>query len=129
MNDYVSEAEALADIYEYVPYDYDFAPYSDKEKRLYILAKNRFFKKDNVGKFVVVQNARKNKSVMNTLYLVDRKKTKDFWWSHDAFYAMVFNKKSAALIQAAKYKYNKARVVQITPIMADIKGFIEKYES
>lgn len=120
-----TEAAHLAEIYD------DsceiFEPYTNSEKRDYIRAKNCCFRKQDIGKFVVVQNPRRNKSVMKLLYLVDRKKTKRFWWSHEASYAMVFDKKSAAEVQANRYRFNKARVVEIKSHMADIKGYLEEY--
>lgn len=97
-------------------YDY-FEPYSTAEKRAYIAAKECRFKKEDIGKFVVVQIPRIRKATVKRLYLVDRSKTKRFWWSHDALYAMVFNDKSAAEFQAGKYKHNTIEVVEITKNM------------
>lgn len=94
-----------------------FEPYSTVERRAYIAAKERRFKKEDIGKFVVVQTPRKRNKVVKCLYLVDRSKTKRFWWSHDAIYAMVFNDKTTAEFQANKYKYNNAKVVEITNTM------------
>lgn len=91
----------------------DFEEYSSEDKRDYIEEKERRFPKRDIGKFVIVQIARRNKKVMHRLYLVDRNITKCFWWSHDALYAMVFNDKTAAEFQAKKYKYNNVKVVEI----------------
>ena len=55
--------------------------------------------------------------LLYNIYLVDRSKTKRFWWSHDAVYAMVFNDKSAAEFQAGKYKHNDIEVIEITKNM------------
>jgi hypothetical protein len=112
MIDYISEAEALSEIYD------GFEPYSRSDRRDYVDAKSRTFKKSDVGKFVVIQKPRRKKGVVSVLYLVDRSLTKRFWWSPDSFYAMVFDKESAARIQAAKYRFNKASVRQITSSMA-----------
>lgn len=111
MNFWDTEAEHLTEIYDGAEYD-AFEPYSRLEKREYIREKARFNKAD-VGKYVIVQKTRKNKDVVEKLYLVDRSKTTRFWWSHDAFYAMKFESKDAAIQQAEKYRYNKVRVVQI----------------
>lgn len=106
----MSEAEHLSEKYD--EGEMYFEPYSRLERREYIREKSRFNKTD-VGKYVIVQKTRKNRDVVEKLYLVDRRKTTKFWWSHDAFYAMKFESKDAAMKQAEKYKYNKARVVQI----------------
>lgn len=114
-----TEAGHLTEIYDGAEgriYD-DFEPYSTAEKRAYIAAKECRFKKEDIGKFVVVQIPRLRKKTVKRLYLVDRSKTKRFWWSHDAVYAMVFNNKSAAEFQAGKYKHNDIKVVEITKNM------------
>lgn len=125
-DDYCTEAEALNERYD-GGFDYDFEPYSTAEKADFIRAKNYRFLKRDVGKFVVAQTPRKNKSVVKLLYLVDRSRTKAFWWSHDALFAMVFEKKEAAEFQAKRYKYNKARVIEVKPWMADLEGFEQEY--
>lgn len=126
MEDYISEAEALSEIYD--DFGGVFEPYSKRDRRDYVDAKSRTFKKSDIGKWVVVQKPRRNKGVVGTLYLVDRNLTKRFWWSPDSFYAMVFEKESAARIQAAKYRFNKANVRQITSSMADKEWFSRCYE-
>ena len=128
MYDYGTEAEHLSEIYDDVQV-FEDERYTDFEKRMYIKAKGQCFKKSDVGKYVVAQTPRRNKAVMSVLYLVDRNKTKQFWWSHDSFYAMVFEKESAAQIQAKKYKYNKARVKKITENMANLDYFLNEYDS
>lgn len=114
-----TEAGHLTEIYDGAEgriYD-DFEPYSTAEKRAYIAAKERRFKKEDIGKFVIVQTPRIRKATIKRLYLVDRSKTKHFWWSHDALYAMVFNDKSDAEFQAGKYRHNDIEVVEITKNM------------
>ena len=106
-----TEAAHLAEIYD--DDCYGFGPYSTDERRYYIAEKELRFKKRDIGKFVVVQTARRNKRVMCRLYLVNRNITRRFWWSHDAQYAMVFNYKTTAEFQAKKYKYNNVKVVEI----------------
>lgn len=119
-----TEAAHLSEIYD----GYDVRePLTKEERADYVEAKSRCFQKSDIGKYVVVQTPRKNKSVVRRLYLVDRKVTKAFWWSPSAFHAMVFEKESAATIQAKKYKYNKAKVMQITEPMANISSFLESY--
>lgn len=126
MIDYISEAEALSEIYD--GFEGGFEPYSKSDRRDYVDAKSRTFKKSDVGKFVVIQKSQRKRGVVSVLYLVDRRLTKRFWWSLDSFYAMVFENESAARIQASKYRYNKASVRQITSSMADKEWFTQSYE-
>lgn len=110
----MTEAEALMDIYD-DPAIYDddiYRGYTDYEKSEYIRKKSKRFNKCDVGKYVVTK-CPSFKRVVNILYLVDRSKTKRFWWSPDAKYAMVFNSKEAAEERAAKYKYGKFKVIKI----------------
>ena len=123
--DFGTEAEHLSEIYD--DFGYDFEPYENWEKRDYIEAKNNCFAKKDVGKYVVAQIPKYNKVFMQLMYLVDRSKTKSYWWSHDAYYAMVFEKKEAAEQQAKKYRYGKIKVMKIKPYMADRDGFDENY--
>lgn len=108
---YDTEAAHLAECYD--GDEAYFEKYSTEDKRDYIAEKERRFKKRDIGKFVVVQTARRNRKVMCRLYLVNRNITRRFWWSHDAQYAMVLNEKTAAEFQAKKYKYNNVKVVEI----------------
>lgn len=126
MADYISEAEALSEIYD--GFEGGFEPYSKSDRRDYVDAKSRTFKKSDVGKFVVIQKPRRKRGVVSVLYLVDRSLTKRFWWSPDSFYAMVFENESTARIQASKYRFNKASVRQITSSMADKEWFTLSYE-
>lgn len=122
-----SDTEAC---YQSEPYDGAegyFEPYTIDERADYILAKGCRFRKEDVGKYVVIQNSRRNRKVMPTMYLVNRNITKSWWWSPDSQYAMVFDKKSSAEYQAKRYKYNKARAIEIRPWMADEKWFDEMY--
>lgn len=121
----ITEAECLADIYDY---DFEEEPYEDWEKELYLNAKARCFSKSDIGKFVVIQNSRRKKNIMPTMYLVDRHKTKYMWWSPSSSLAMVFEKEFAAKYQAKRYKYNNARVKKITPAMCNIEYFVDNYD-
>lgn len=124
--DYISEAEALSEIYDDV--EGGFEPYSKSDRRDYVDAKSKTFKKSDVGKFVVIQKTRRNRGVVSNLFLVNRNLTKRFWWSPDSSYAMVFEKETAARTQAAKYRFNKASVKKITLSMADKESFSLFYE-
>ncbi len=125
MTDYISEAEALSDIYDGEEIT---EPLSQEDKRDYVLAKSHCFKKSDIGKYVIVQKPRKKKRVINNLYLVNRKLTKKMWWSPSSFLAMVFESPLEAVTQAKKYKYNSVRVKKITPEMADIDFFESEYD-
>jgi hypothetical protein len=105
-----------------------FEPLSIEDKADYVSARGRCFRKEDIGKFVIVQNSRRNKKVMPTMYLVDRNKTQRMWWSPSSIYAMVFEKQSAAEYQAKKYRYNKARVMKISSSMADKEWFDRMYD-
>lgn len=109
----MTEAEALMDIYDdSFVHDDIYRHYTDYEKSEYIRRKSNRFNKYDVGKYVVTKRPL-FKKIVNILYLVDRSKTKLFWWSPDAKYAMVFNSKKAAEAQAAKYKYGEFKVIKI----------------
>lgn len=127
MFDCGTEAEHLSEIYDDCCL-VDFEPYSKAERAEYVRAKNLCFKKSDIGKYVVAQTARKKKSVVKLLYLVNRNICKRFWWSHDAFYAMIFENKEAAERVAKRYKYNNTRVLQIKQYMADQEWFREMYD-
>lgn len=129
MCDYGTEAEHLAEISDFNFNDDDFLPYSQEEKYFYVQARERCFSKKDIGKYVVIQNSRRNRKVMPTMYLVDRAKTKRMWWSPASSFAMVFEKRSAAEFQAKRYRYNRARVKQITAAMADREYFEQEYEN
>ena len=120
-----TEAAHLSEIYDGC--ETYSKPYSWSERRDYVNAKGKCFKKKDIGKYVIVQNSRRNRKVMSRMFLVGRGITKRFWWSPDSYYAMVFEKKEAAELQAKKYKYNNVRVIQITENMADAEWFYKVY--
>ena len=47
------------------------------------------------------------------LFLVDRRRTKSRWWATDVTGAMIFEKQSAAEIQARKLRYKKPEVITV----------------
>ncbi len=47
------------------------------------------------------------------LFLVDRRRTKSMWWATDIASAMIFEKESAAEIQARKLRYKNPEVVPV----------------
>jgi len=48
-----------------------------------------------------------------TFFLVDRQKTKEFWWSPSLKLAMKFYKKSAAEYSIKKLRYNNPRIMTV----------------
>ena len=120
--DYDSEASHLAEIEDedYLCEINSYILNFGKPQVTKIKKKNHLFTKDDLGKFVITQTPRRYSDFRN-LYLVDRNKTKDFWWSPNSKFAMKFIKKSCAEFQAKKYKYNNAKVVKITKKMLAIK--------
>lgn len=109
-----SEASHLAEI-EDEDYLCKINDYTLNFKQSKIKRKNYLFTKDDLGKFVIIQNSKYNS--FENLYLVDRNKTKDFWWSFNTTFAMKFIKESSAKFQAKKYKYNNVKVIEITKEM------------
>ena len=70
--------------------------------------------KDHIGKnselYVVIQNSRKDET---TLMLVDRRKSKKYWWTHDFSLALKGNKKEMKKV-VSKLKKNSARIISYT---------------
>jgi hypothetical protein len=120
-----TEAEHISEIYN--DDEIHSKSYSISERKDYIYHKGKCFKDKDIGKYVIVQNSRRNRKVMPKMFLVDRRLTKRFWWSPDSYYAMIFEKKEAAELQVKKYKYNNVSIKQITKDMANIKWFNEIY--
>jgi len=59
--------------------------------------------------YVVMTNGKKGMF----LFLVDRTKIKDRWWSYDWADAMQFHKQDAAKTQARKLRYKEPEVITI----------------
>lgn len=62
--------------------------------------------------YVIVQDLR-DRTLCNKLYLVDRRKTKEHWWTDNIKLAITFPSRKLAEIQATKYKYNNIRVEKL----------------
>ena len=105
-----TEASHLAELYD----ESDFMePYSDIEKRQYIRKKALRFPKSVKGKYVIAQKPRRNKHLIDWLYLTDRNKTKQWWWTTGALFAKIFDSAGAAQRQACKYKYNFIKIIKL----------------
>lgn len=107
-----NEASHLAEIEE-EDYSNEINNYVLNLRQFKIKNRTQLFTKNDLGKFVITQIPRKS-SNFKILYLVDRNKTKDFWWSPNTTFAMKFIKKSCAEFQAKRYKYNNVKVIKIT---------------
>ena len=69
-------------------------------------------KKTNESKsnvYVIIQDSRKNDT---TLMLVDRRKSKKYWWTHDISIAYKGSKKEMKKV-ASKLSKNNVRIVEI----------------
>lgn len=64
----------------------------------------------NKGLFVIIQDSRKDGT---TLMLVDRRKSKKYWWTHDFSLAYKGNKEDMEKV-ASKLKKNNVRVINYT---------------
>ena len=110
-----NEASHLAEIEE-EDYSSEINNYALNLRQFKIKSRTQLFTKNDLGKFVITQIPRKS-SNFKILYLVDRSKTKDFWWSPNTTFAIKFIKKSCAEFQAKRYKYNNVKVIKITKEM------------
>ena len=77
--------------------------------------------------FGIACDARKGgKLGIETLFLVDRNKTKRSWWTSDDFYLIRwYEHKEAALSKAACFRFNNTRVLD----RETIRAMIEQQES
>ena len=92
--------------------------YTDKEKYEYLLEKSVQFSQADVGKFVITRDPKANRRVVPILYLVDRRKTKAWFWTCYAEYAMVFDNKGGAELALRKLKHREhIEVADIKPWM------------
>lgn len=63
----------------------------------------------NINKFVIVQDNRKDDK---NLLLVDRRKSKDYWWTHDLSIALTGTKEEMNKV-LKNLQYNNPRVISI----------------
>lgn len=77
-------------------------------------AKKHHFNKDDIGRWVIIQRPKYNRDTVQRLFLVDREKTKAWWWSPNADYAKRYDSQIDAELQVKRYKYGKIKAVQIT---------------
>lgn len=112
-----TEAEHLSEIYDDYDARYDDEYIADREyERLYTLQnlagtrvckkKRRLNKKDK-NLYLIIQDSRKDNT---TLMLVDRRKSKSYWWTHDFSIAYKGNKEDMKKA-AGELKKNNVRVV------------------
>ena len=73
-------------------------------------------KKENKELFVIVQDSRKDNT---TLMLVDRRKSKKYWWTHD--FSLVYKGSKADMDKvASRLKKNNVRVVNYNEYLASV---------
>lgn len=82
-------------------------------------AKSRTFPKSDVGKYVIARDSDKRPDLVPVLYLVDRRKCQEFWWSCDAKIAFVLDTETRADELASHYKGTNLRVLAITEEMTN----------
>lgn len=87
-------------------------------RRKFVYKISHSFELSDVGKWIIFTYPRKKVNIIEKLFLVDRNKTKEWWWSPAAYYAMIFDTKEMANLRANKYKYNRPTVMQISTEMA-----------
>lgn len=90
-----------------------------EEKREYLAGRSRAWRREDEGKYVLVRDPFRNQDMVPVLYLVDRRKTRDYWWSADADFAARFTSLEMATRQRRKYKFGNVRVMRITSAMAE----------
>jgi len=110
MSDYVTEAEALADIYEGCEcYDHQSEFFLGGIKHGRNILKHKYGNTPK-GLYFIIQDCRKG---TGSLMLVDRRKSKEFFWTHDCRIALKCPKEQAQKI-AGRLKYNRVRIVKCT---------------
>lgn len=116
-----TEAEHLSEIYCDFDGEYDAEYIARMEnERLHTIAtlagidtatysrrKKRHLNKKGNGLFLIIQDSRKDNT---TLMLVDRRKSKKYWWTHDFSLAYKGKKKDMENV-AKKLRKNNVRVV------------------
>ena len=82
-------------------------------------AKSRKFSKADVGKYVIARDSDKRPDLVPVLYLVDRRKCQEYWWSCDAKIAFVIDTETRADELASHYRGTNLRVLPITEEMTN----------
>lgn len=59
--------------------------------------------------FLIMCDSQENPGIK--LFLADRKKTKDQWWTSRLELALIYNRESAAKVHSQKYKFNNPAVI------------------
>lgn len=112
-----TEAEHLSEIYDDYDARYDEEYIADMEyERLCtiqnlastrVCKKKHHFNKKDKNLYLIIQDSRKDNT---TIMLVDRRKSKSYWWTHDFSIAYKSNKEDMKKA-AKKLKKNNVRVV------------------
>lgn len=112
MSDYISEAEALSEIYDDDFEDAEWIAEKQYQRRNTIatllgISENSSKKPKDKSVYIIIQNSRRDDT---TLMLVDRRKSKKYWWTHDV--SLAYKGKREDLQKVAnRLKNNNVRVV------------------
>ena len=77
---------------------------------------NKVDTEESFGLYLIIQNSRKDNT---TLMLVDRRKSKKYWWTHDFSLALKGNKNEMKKV-VSKLKKNSARIIPYAKYFNDI---------
>lgn len=113
MSDYISEAEALSEMYDDDFEDAEWIAEKQYQRRNTIatlmgLSENSFKKPKDKSVYIIIQDSRKDDT---TLMLVDRRKSKKYWWTHDFSLALKDGLDEMKKV-AKRLKRNNVRVVE-----------------
>lgn len=122
MSDYISEAEALSEMYD-DDFDGTAAWIAEKQYQrentlanLMGLSENSFKKPKDKSKYIIIQDSRKDDT---TLMLVDRQKSKKYWWTHD--FSLVLKGSLSEMKKVAnRLKQNNVRVVEYNEYLMSV---------
>ena len=119
-----TEAEHLSEIYDDYEANMNYAEYIAEREfdRLHTIAtlagidttthscrKKCHFKKKDKGLFLIIQDSRKDNT---TLMLVDRRKSKKYWWTHD--FSLAYKGKKEDVKRVTKRLHmNNVRIVEL----------------
>lgn len=114
------QSSMLGGIDEYGSTEHNIANYV--YRKLNILSNLAGTKKPHIkkkkkwdNKYVIVQDSRKDNKC---LLLVDRKKSKEYWWTHDLSIALIGTKEEMDNV-IKKLRYNNPQVISINQYLKD----------
>lgn len=119
----MTEADALSDMYvDYECNDLARRAKSDEEALAELIYHREHMLNTLIGgvdntpkKYVIVQQSRKDST---TLMLVDRRKSRDYWWTHDFSIALVGTRRVMRK-RLKSLRYNNVRLVEYNKYMRE----------